>query len=94
VVNKNNLTFPVLVDNDNSYAEKLGLVFTLPARLKEIYLSLGLDLSRFNGNDLWQLPLAGRFLVDSNGFIQDVNVHADHTVRPEPVEIIELMKKM
>lgn len=93
VVKKNNLTFPVLVDTDNSYAEKLGLVFSFPAKMKEIYLSLGLDLSRFNGNDLWQLPLAGRFLVDGNGIIQDVNVHADHTVRPEPKEIVEFMKK-
>lgn len=92
VVNKNNLSFPVLVDSDNNYADTLNLVFTLPEKLKEIYLSLGIDLQRFNGNDSWTLPLSGRFLVDSSGVIQRVDVHADHTIRPEPTDIIEFMK--
>jgi hypothetical protein len=57
-----------------------------------VYLNLGIDLTRFNGNDSWQLPLSGRFLIDSNGIIRSVDVHPDHTIRPEPDEIINFMK--
>jgi len=92
VVKKNNLTFPVLADKDNSYADKLGLVFTFPEKLKEIYSKLGIDLPRFNGNDSWKLPMSGRFLVGRDGVIRSVDVHPDHTIRPEPDEIIDFMK--
>ena len=92
VVKKNNLTFPVLADTDNSYADKLNLVFTLPKKLQEIYTSFGIDLPRFNGNDSWKLPMSGRFLVGSDGVIKNVNVHPDHTSRTEPSDIIDFLK--
>ncbi len=92
VVKKNNLSFPVLVDENNKYAEKLGLVFTLPSKLKEIYSSLGIDLPRFNGDDSWTLPLSGRFMVSSQGVIKQVDVHPDHTIRPEPTDILDFLK--
>lgn len=92
VVKKNSLHFPVLVDAHNTYAQKLGLVFTLPSKLKEIYSSLGIDLPRFNGDDTWTLPLSGRFMVESQGVIQQVDVHPDHTTRPEPSDIIDFLQ--
>ncbi len=94
VVIKNNLTFPILADKDNSYGDKLGLVFTFPEKLKEVYNNLGIDLERFNGNDSWKLPMPGRFLVDKNGIIRRVDVHPDHTFRPEPGEIIDFIKSL
>lgn len=92
VVKKNNLTFPVLADEDNGYAAKLNLVFPLPEKLREIYSQIGIDLPRFNGTDSWELPLSGRFLIDSKGVIREIDVHADHTIRPEPEDIIDFMK--
>ncbi len=86
------LTFPVLADKDNGYAEKLHLVFTLPAKLQEIYTGLGIDLPRFNGNDTWELPMSGRFLIDRSGIIRSVDVNPDHTIRPEPGDIVDFMK--
>lgn len=94
VVKKHGLTFPVLEDRDNRYAEKLGLNFTLSEKLKELYTGFGLDIPRFNGNDTWQLPMPARFLVDTNGVIKATEVHADHTVRPEPTDIIEFIKSL
>lgn len=92
VVKKHNLTFPVLADKDNNYADKLNLVFPLPGKLKEVYNVFGIDLERFNGNDSWELPMSGRFLIDSTGIIRNTDVHPDHTIRPEPTEIVEIMK--
>ncbi|WP_163339492.1 redoxin domain-containing protein [Desulfopila sp. IMCC35008] len=94
VVKKHNLTFPVLEDKDNTYADKLHLVFPLPEKLKEVYNGFGIDLERFNGNDSWKLPMSGRFIIDSTGVIRNTEVHPDHTVRPEPTEIVEIMKSL
>jgi peroxiredoxin len=94
VVKKHNLTFPVLTDKDNSYASKLDLDFTLPEKLQEVYSGFGIDLTRFNGNDSWGLPMSGRFIIDSKGIIRSTEVHPDHTIRPEPSEIVDLMKSI
>lgn len=94
VVKKNNLTFPVLADKDDGYSRQLGLTFKLSERLKETYLSFGIDLVRFNGNESWELPMSGRFLVGSDGIIKSTDVHPDHTIRPEPAEIVDFMKSL
>ncbi len=94
VANKHKLTFPVLNDEDNGYAKKLGLDFILPEKLQEIYTGFGIDLQRFNGNDSWVLPMSGRFIIDSNGIVRNTDVHPDHTIRPEPTEIVDLMKAL
>lgn len=91
---KNNLTFPVLSDTNNQVAEKFGLVFALPEKLRVIYNSFGVDLERFNGDNSWELPMSGRFIIDSEGVVRNVDVHPDHTVRPEPTEIIDLLKSL
>ncbi len=91
---KNQLTFPVVIDQDNRYAAKLNLDFVLPEKLQGIYKTLGIDLERFNGNDSWVLPMAARYIVDSKGIIRNAEVNLDHTLRPEPEEIIDIMKSL
>jgi len=94
VVKKNGVTFPVVTDQNNEYAAQLNLDFVLPEKLQKIYKTLGIDLVRFNGNDSWVLPMAARFIVDNKGIIINAEVNVDHTLRPEPDEIIELMKSL
>lgn len=88
---KNAVTFPVLEDQGNKYAVKLNLDFVLPEKLQEIYKALTIDLERFNGDNSWVLPMAARFIVDTKGVIRNAEVNLDHTMRPEPEEIIELL---
>jgi len=38
--------------------------------------------------------MSGRFLVDTSGVIRKIDVHPDHTIRPEPSEISDFMKSM
>ena len=85
---------PVLADIGNGLASRLGLTFTLPAPLIEVYRGFGIDLERFNGDDSWQLPLPGRFILDRNGIIDDVEVHPDYTVRPEPDETVARLRRL
>lgn len=94
VVKKNKLTFPVVTDEDNQYAKKLNLDFVLPEKLQEIYKKLGIDLARFNGNDTWELPMAARYIVNTDDVVVDAEVNVDHTLRPEPQEIIEIIKSL
>lgn len=94
VVKKHNLTFPVLADKDSAYAEKLGLNFTVPEKLQEVYTTFGIDLSRFNGNDSWVLPMSGRFIIDSKGTVINTEVSPDHTIRPEPAELLDILKTL
>jgi len=66
VVKRHKLSFDVLRDKGNQLASEFGLVFTLPNDLRELYSKYGIDLERFNGDDSWQLPIPGRFIIDSN----------------------------
>lgn len=88
LVKKLGLTFPLLCDPDNRVAEQFGLVFDLDPKLKEVYISFGIDLERFNGNDSWKLALPGRVIVNKNSVIHDSDMHPDHTTRPEPEETL------
>jgi len=79
------LTFEVLRDFGNRVAEEYGLVFTLPDDVREIYLKLGIDLARGNGDGTWRLPIPARFVIDREGTIQAVDADPDYTRRPVPV---------
>lgn len=94
LVNKLGLDFPLLCDPGNRFASEFGLVFDLEPRLREVYLTFGIDLERFNGNDSWQLALPGRAIVDRDGVIRDSDFHPDHTTRPEPEETLDLLREL
>ena len=94
MVKKNNLTFPLLRDEDNQLASQFGLAFKLPDDLAGLYSQFGIDLVRYNGNDLWSLPMPGRFILDQMGKVVSAEADPDYTRRPEPSEIVEVLKKM
>ena len=84
MVARHSLQFDLLHDAGNEYAMQLGLRFTVPPALKEVYSSIGLDLPAFNGDDSWALPMPGRFVVDGGGIVPAAQVDTDYTRRPEP----------
>lgn len=81
----------MLSDAGNAYAKQLGLVFTFPDDLKDVYETLGLALPDYNGDDSWQLPLPTRIVVDRNGTIRVIDADPDYTVRPEPSATLEAL---
>jgi len=94
VAKKNQLTYSVLTDTGNQVAKQFGLVHSLPNNLRELYTKFGLDLVRFNGDEKWQLPLPGRFILDRQGTVIHRDVHPDYTKRPEPAEIVNILASM
>ena len=88
------LTFEVLRDLGNRVAEDYGLVFTLPDDVREIYLKLGIDLARGNGDGTWRLPIPARFVIDRAGIIRAVDADPDYTRRPEPARTVEILRRI
>ena len=94
MVKNQKLAFPLLRDEDNHLASQFGLAFKLPNDLAELYSQFGIDLVRFNGNDLWSLPMPGRFILDQKGIVVSAEANPDYTLRPEPSEIVKALKAL
>ena len=88
------LPFELLRDFGNRVAEAYGLVFTLPDDLREIYLKLGIDLARGNGDGTWRLPVPARFVIDRDGIIRAVDADPDYTRRSEPARTVEILEDL
>jgi peroxiredoxin len=86
------LPFPVLRDRGNRVAATYGLVFTLPEDLKQVYLKIGVDLARANGDDSWTLPMPARFVVDRAGIIRQADADPDYKHRSEPARTLEVLR--
>jgi peroxiredoxin len=92
VAEKHSLTFSVLGDQGNTVASQFGLVYSLPDDLRGLYGNFGIDLEKFNGDDSWTLPMPGRFILDQQGTLLSADVNPDYTKRPEPTDIIDILK--
>lgn len=91
---KNELEFEVLTDANSDYAREIGVVFTLPERLRPIYESFGIDVEAHNGLEQFDLPLSATFVVDVDGSIVCASVDADYTVRAEPSNVVKVLQSL
>jgi len=89
---KNDLEFQVLSNVGNKTANEFGLVFKLPEELHDLYKSFGSDIPKFNGDDTWELPMPGTYVLDKNGTINFAFADADYTKRAEPDDVISILK--
>jgi uncharacterized peroxidase-related enzyme len=92
-VRQNGLSFPVLNDSHNDVAAAFGIRYQMPGYLIELYKSLKNDLTAFNGDDSWTLPLPGRFVIDTDGTVIYAEVDPDYTNRPETELLLPSLKK-
>lgn len=86
--------FPILWDEDSHVAQAFGLAFNLPVDLKQVYVSLGVDLAEFNGDPSWRLPVPARFVVDQEGVVRSVDADPDYTRRPEPETTLAFLRDL
>jgi len=94
LIQQHHLGFDLLSDPGNAYAAELGLRFTLPDDLKEVYLSFGNDLALRNGEGSWTLPMPGRFVIDTQGVVRAADVDPDYQNRPEPAKTVDDIKAL
>ncbi|MFZ0930083.1 MAG: peroxiredoxin-like family protein [Syntrophobacteraceae bacterium] len=86
------LNLKLLSDPGNRAARKFNLVYQLPEDLRKVYLSFGVDLEKFNGDESWTLPMPARFVIDQSGIIRSADVNADYTIRPEPEDTVKILR--
>ena len=85
------LPFPILHDRANRIAQCFGLTYTITPALRELCRDeLGIDLSRYNGDDSWRLPISARFVIDEAGRVADVHADPDYRVRAEPESAVRV----
>jgi peroxiredoxin len=87
------LEFPVLTDAHNAVARRYGLVFVLSDALKALQTAFGNPIPKFNGDESWELPMPGTFVLDRDGVVQLAHVDPDYTRRLEPAAILEALRE-
>lgn len=90
---KNKLEFTVLSDIDNKVGKEFGVVYELYSAVASMY-EKGFGLSKYNGNNSNELPLAATYIIDQNGIIQYAFLDSDYRNRAEPSEIIKALQKL
>ena len=89
------LNFDILWDQGNMIAEKVGLKFNLPEDLKILYRDyFNTNLKLYHGDDEWSLPMPARFILDTNGDIHYAESSADYTKRPDPHDLMKVLKNV
>ncbi|MBS2969216.1 AhpC/TSA family protein [Metabacillus sp. KIGAM252] len=91
---KNELSFHVLSDKENSTAQDFNLVYRMPEYLIEIYKEKGLDVPGHNRDETWSLPVSATYIADQSGNIIYEYTKADYKDRAEPSEILSQLKQL
>lgn len=93
IIGMQKLNFDILHDAGNTLAAQFGLKFQLPQDLKELYRDkFNVNLKLHQGNDEWALPMPARFVVDTQGVIQYAESAPDYRQRPNPDDLMEVLK--
>lgn len=88
------LSVDILSDPGNEVAERYGIRFKLPEDLKGVYEGFGINLDEYNGDTSWTLPMPTRLIIDRDGIIRYAEINPDYTVRPDPEDTIEALRKI
>ena len=90
----NKLSFPILGDKGGELADGFGIRWKAPEELQGIYKLVGVDLPAFNGEVTWTLPMPARYIIDRDGTIAYSEINPDYTHRPEPSELLPVLRKL
>ncbi len=94
VQKQNGLAFPVLSDLGGEVSDAYGLTFQVDADTRERYRAVGVDLERYNGTDLWELPVPATYVIDREGIIRAAFVEADYTQRASVRQILDALAEV
>lgn len=88
------LTFTVVSDPGNQIAGQLGILTAPSDGARTAQLQLGLDLTKVNADGTTTLPMPTTVIVDADGMIRWLDVHADYTTRTEPDQILQAVAQL
>jgi peroxiredoxin len=98
-VQQHQLTYPVLTDAGCRLAAQFGIAYTVPEPMQRHYRSILVNIPFINGSqssgshgeDSWRLPLPATFVIRQDNTIAFAEAHADHRVRPDPMEVLAVL---
>ena len=88
------LGYPVLCDIDGATAMAFGVLHSLSDGLRDVLLGAGIDLMKWHGDPSWLIPMPATFVVGRDGVLRFAYASGDITDRPEPEEIVGLLRTM
>lgn len=92
MADQHRLRFPLLSDAGNEVARQYGLVYRVPEEQQAIYRPAFINLPFINGDESWELPIPGTYIVDREGGILFASANEDYMERAEPAEIVEVLQ--
>ena len=87
------LRFALVSDAGNEVARQFGLTYRVPPPQEAIYRRAFVNLPFTNGDDSWELPIPATYILDRDGTIVYSSANEDYTDRPEPMAILEILKR-
>jgi peroxiredoxin len=90
-VQRHSLTFPILSDAGATLADTFGITHTVPEPMQRHYRSILINIPFINGDQSWRLPLPATFVISQAGTILFAEAHADHRVRPDPMDVLAVL---
>lgn len=81
--------FPVVTDLDNGYALSLNLAFWVGDEKRQAMIESGYDISPYNGNETWMLPVPATFVVGRDGLVKARHIDPDYRRRMELDAIVD-----
>ena len=85
-------TFRILSDIGNGYALSLNLAIWVGTEVQQVMTEFGRDLSRYQGNPSWFLPIPATFVVASDGIIRARFVDPDYRKRMDIDELVAALE--
>jgi peroxiredoxin len=90
---KQALAYPVLSDVGHRVARQFGIVYTLDANQRSVHDAFGVDLSAYNGDASFELPVPATYLIESDGIVAGAWVDADYRHRVDPTEVLARLRE-
>jgi peroxiredoxin len=84
--------FPILTDMDNGYAMSLNLAIWVGAEMQQM-MSVRDNLSVYQGNSSWMLPIPATFVVGEDGLIRARFVDPDYRKRMAIEDLLAALRK-
>lgn len=102
LVQQHELPFPVLSDAGAEVAAEFGVAYTVPPAQRRYFQSILVNIPFANAGlnyhtateQSWRLPLPATFLLRPDNTIAYAEAHADFRVRPEPADVLAVLRTL
>ncbi|MBW7882610.1 MAG: AhpC/TSA family protein [Caldilineaceae bacterium] len=87
-VQEGELTYPVLSDVGNKVARQYTQIWHMPEAERSE------ELRKYYGDESWELPAPGTFVIGQDGIVKLAYVDAVYTRRLEPAAVLEALRQL